>query len=64
MQFAIQLKAQDLDYNYEDENEGPLSKHIFENIVLFQNMRGMFTDLNIYSSFFDEKQQQVKCSQN
>ena len=43
------------DYDYEDENEGPLSKHIFENIVLFQNMRGMFTDLNIYSSFFDEK---------
>ena len=39
----------------DDEVEDPLSSDFFQDVRIFQNNRGLFTDFNIYSTFFDEK---------
>ena len=41
-------------YQYKDEQEKPLRSNFFENIQIAKNMRGFYTDLNIYSKFFEK----------
>ena len=43
-----------LGFTYPDKVENPLPASLFENLKIADNMRGMFTDLHIYSSFFEE----------
>ena len=44
------------EYDFQDEVEEPLPKHMFHYIKLCQNFRGMITDLNIFPRFFDDKE--------
>ena len=39
---------------FTDEVESPLPNVMFDNVEIGHNFRGLFTDLNIYSSFFKE----------
>ena len=41
-------------YTYIDEVEDPMPSDTFKNLLIGKNMRGLLTDLNIYSSFFDD----------
>ena len=43
-------------YEYEDEQEDPLKRTIFESVVLGINMRGLMTDFNLYSSYFSPEE--------
>ena len=42
-------------FKYLDDVEDPMPASTFENIVIGINMRGIFTDLNIYDKFFTEE---------
>ena len=42
-------------FQFTDEKEDPLFANTFSKIEIGGNMRGLFTDLNIYSSYFDDK---------
>ena len=46
------LKA--FSYQYTDEEDNPLPSTLFANTDIGQNMRGLVTDMNIYSRFFTE----------
>ena len=48
------LKA--FSYNFKDENENPLPATFFDSVRLGQNMRGLLTDLNIFSTFFEAEE--------
>ena len=41
---------------YSDEVENPLPSYFFANLEIGNNVRGLYTDLNIYSSFFTEEE--------
>ena len=43
-------------HKYIDESEDPLPSKYFKDISIGKNFRGLFTDLQIYSSFFDENE--------
>ena len=43
-------------FNYTDIKEDPLPSSAFERILIGQNMRGLYTDLQIFSHFMGEKQ--------
>ena len=43
-------------YNFIDEKEDPLPSNTFKKVSIGKNMRGLYTDLNIYSSYFDDKE--------
>ena len=43
-------------YQYNDQEENPLRPTFFEVVKLGQNMRGLMTDVNIYSTFFEEEE--------
>ena len=43
-------------YTFTDEQEDPFPPNTFQNLLVGRNMRGLFTDLNIYSSYFDDKE--------
>ena len=42
-------------FTYPDKVEDPFPASLFENLKIGENMRGLFTDLHIYSSFFDKE---------
>ena len=42
-------------FNFTDEKENPLPSDLFANTQIGRNLRGSFTDLNIYSSYFNDK---------
>ena len=42
-------------FTYTDEKEDPLPKNAFETTALGVNMRGLITEVHVYSRFFDEK---------
>ena len=42
-------------FQFTDEKEDPLLSNTFAKIEIGKNMRGLLTDLNIYSSFFDSQ---------
>ena len=41
-------------YTFLDKIEDPMPSHTFQNLFIGGNLRGLITDLNIYSSYFDE----------
>ena len=41
-------------FTFSDEVEKPMPSNTFKNLNIGQNLRGQITDLNVYSSFFDE----------
>ena len=43
-------------YDYIDEQEDPLPLNTFHKVLIGKNMRGLYTDVNIYSSYFDDKE--------
>ena len=43
-------------FNYTDIKEDPLPSSAFERIRIGVNMRGLYTDLQIFSHFMGEKQ--------
>ena len=51
-QYQDELKV--FSYTYIDEVEDPMPSDTFKNLLIGKNLRGLLTDLNIYSSFFDD----------
>ena len=52
---SYQDGLQAVNYTYTDPVEDPLRSNIFESVKIGQSLRGMFTDLQIYSSYFTEE---------
>ena len=44
------------EHEYADESDLPLPADTFDKMKLLSNVRGLFTDLNVYSEFFEEEQ--------
>ena len=42
-------------FNYGDGQEDPLPRSMFERLKIGHNMRGLITDFNIYSTYFDDE---------
>ena len=42
-------------FNFTDKEELPLPNNAFETVKIGKNMRGLISDVNIYSNYFDEK---------
>ena len=47
-------------FNYTDKEELPIPNNAFETVKIGRNMRGLISDVNIYSNYFDKGSHQKK----